>query len=72
MLIDFIEELPYVDFLTDFELIHITANGTVTKVEEAIASTGRSILVSVPATEHQLTVVLNEPEAILEIDCTDE
>ncbi len=72
VLIDFIEELPYVDFLTDFELIHITANGTVTKVEEAIASTGRSILVSVPATEHQLTVVLNETEAILEIDCTDE
>ncbi|QCX00964.1 hypothetical protein FGM00_12895 [Aggregatimonas sangjinii] len=72
VLIDFIEELPYVDFLTDFELMHLTSDGTTTKVDEAIASTGRSILVSVPALEHQLTVLLNEPEELLEINCFDE
>ncbi|WP_198440103.1 baseplate J/gp47 family protein [Pareuzebyella sediminis] len=72
VLIDFIEELPYVDFLTDFELIHIKSNGEVVKVDEVIASTGRSILVSVPAIKHDLTVQLKAPETILEVDCTDE
>ncbi len=72
VLIDFIEELPYVDFLTDFELIHIKSNGETAKVDEAIASTGRSILVSIPAVRHDLTVMLKEQEPILEIDCTHE
>ncbi len=72
VLIDFIEELPNVDFLTDFELYHINSSGVTTKVDEAIASTGRSILVSVPAIKHDLTVLLKTPEAILEIDCTNE
>ncbi|WP_299885360.1 hypothetical protein [uncultured Lacinutrix sp.] len=72
VLIDFIEELGYVDFLTDFELIHIKSNGDTTKVEEAVASTARSILVSVPASKHNLTVLLKAPETVLEIDCVDE
>ncbi len=72
VLIDFIEELPYVDFLTDFELIHIKSSGEITKVDEAIASTARSILVSVPAIEHDLTVILKVPETIPEIACNDE
>lgn len=72
VLIDFIEELAYVDFLTDFELYHIKSSGLTTKVDEAIASTGRSILVSVPAIKHDLTVGLNVPETVTAIDCTDE
>jgi hypothetical protein len=72
VLIDFIEELPYVDFLTDFELYHIKSDGTTTKVDEALASTARSILVSVPAIEHDLTVSLQIPETLVAIDCTDE
>ena len=71
VLIDFIEELPYVDFLTDFELIHITAGGISTKVEEAIASTARSILVSVPAIKHDLKVMLKEDELTDDIICDD-
>ncbi len=70
VLIDFIEELPYVDFLTDFELYQITTAGT-NKVEEAIASTGRSILVSVPAIKHDLNVLL-KTEKTEDIVCEDE
>ncbi|WP_166204731.1 baseplate J/gp47 family protein [Pelagihabitans pacificus] len=72
VLIDFIEELPYVDFLTDFELFHIKSSGETTKVDEVIASTARSILVSVPAIEHDLAVGLKAPETVSEIDCNDE
>lgn len=72
VLIDFIEELPYVDYLTDFELFHITSSGDITKVDEAIASTGRSILVSVPAVKHDLTVILKANVEIDEVVCHDE
>lgn len=59
VLIDFIEELPYVEFLTHFELFQIIAGELPEPVEEAVASTGRSILVSVPAIDHELCVVEN-------------
>ncbi|WP_438426387.1 hypothetical protein [Aquimarina macrocephali] len=72
VLIDFIEELPYVDFLTDFELIHIKSSGEDTKVDEAIASTARSILVSVPALKHDLHVILKTNTTTKVIDCNDE
>jgi hypothetical protein len=72
VLIDFIEELPYVDYLTDFQIIHIKSNGTSSAVSEAIASTARSILVSVPALEHQLTVSLKINEPVEAIDCNNE
>ncbi|MBR9997738.1 MAG: hypothetical protein KFF73_02150 [Cyclobacteriaceae bacterium] len=72
VLIDFIEELPYVDFLTDFELIHITSSGTSTKVDEAIASTARSILVSVPAIKHDLNVMLKAGDSVEDIVCDNE
>ncbi|HMB62277.1 MAG TPA: hypothetical protein VKN36_04330 [Eudoraea sp.] len=72
VLIDFIEELPYVDYLTDFELFHIKSSGEITKVDEAIASTGRSILVSVPAVKHDLTVILKANVEIDEVVCNDE
>lgn len=48
VLIDFIEERPYVDFVTDFELFqYFTDEETSrTKVKEAVASTARSVLTS--------------------------
>ncbi|WP_106792884.1 baseplate J/gp47 family protein [Aquimarina sp. Aq78] len=72
VLIDFIEELPYVDFLTDFELFHIKSSGKPAKVDEAIASTARSILVSVPALQHELDVNLKTINTTEVIDCNDE
>ncbi len=72
VLIDFIDELPYVDFITDFELLHIKSSGETTLVDEAIASTARSILVSVPALKHDLTVMLNSNNIVNPIVCNDE
>jgi hypothetical protein len=72
VLIDFIEELPYVDYLTDFEIIHIQSNGVSKKVQEAVASTARSVLVSVPAGEHQLNVSLKVNQPTEAIDCNNE
>lgn len=56
-LINFIEERYYVDFITDVVLSHkigntATADGS---IEEITASTARSILVSVPASKHNIT-----------------
>jgi hypothetical protein len=72
VLIDFIEELPYVDYLTDFEIIHIQSNGVSKKVQEAVATTARSVLVSVPAGEHQLNVSLKVNQPTEAIDCNNE
>ena len=51
VLLNFIEERPYVDFLTCFEMHHLLRDGEIVifenrNVEEAVASTSRSILVS--------------------------
>ncbi|RXK58330.1 hypothetical protein ESA94_16950 [Lacibacter luteus] len=54
VLINFIEERPYVDFITDVEMAHYDANNVLVKADndEIIASTGKSILVSVAASKH--------------------
>jgi len=47
VILNFLEEQPYVDFVTDFKMNHIIDESSIKNdVEEAIASTGRSILVS--------------------------
>jgi hypothetical protein len=52
-LINFIEERPYVDFVTDVILKHKPGNAPVSgDLEEAVATTSRSILVSAPAADH--------------------
>ncbi|GAA4460542.1 hypothetical protein GCM10023189_35800 [Nibrella saemangeumensis] len=60
VLIDFIEERPYVEYLTNFQLFHTPGEGTTesSDVEEAVASTARSILVSAAAVRHQFSVQL--------------
>ena len=44
--LNFIEETDYVDFLTDFKMLHKDADGVSREVEEARASTSSSALVS--------------------------
>jgi len=55
-LIDFIEERPYVDFITDMKLRHQKneALGFSEDMEKISASTARSILVSAPASKHEI------------------
>ncbi len=56
VLINFIEERPYVDFITDVEMAHYDANKILIHADndEIIASTAKSILVSVPASKHEI------------------
>lgn len=53
--INFIEERPYVDYLTDLEVFHFDANGQPVALQDDTVRPkyAKSILVSVPATEHE-------------------
>ena len=55
-LIDFIEERSYVDYITEVNLMHRPGDTAplVDNLEEVMASTGRSILVSAPASKHEI------------------
>jgi len=57
VLINFIEERHYVDFITDVKLGHFAAAGNLISVDndEISASTSKSILVSKPASVHVIT-----------------
>lgn len=58
VILDFVEELSYVDYLTDFKMYHIADPSKAeeaVEVDEAIASTPMSILVS--AKEHTITPI---------------
>ncbi len=59
VLINFIEERPWVDYVADFKLRHKPGNSSVFSkdLNEAIASTAVSILVSVPASQHLITLI---------------
>lgn len=59
VLINFIEDLPYVDYVTDVKLIHTDAAGNlVTADSDEVAGTkALSILVSVPASYHRIQVI---------------
>lgn len=55
-LINFIEERPYVDFITNVVLKHKPGNLPVSgDLEEAVATSSRSILVSAPAVDHAIS-----------------
>ncbi len=62
VLIDFMEERPYVDFLTDVQLFHKPGETAVESgdMEEVIASTARSVLVSAAAYKHLFTVLTHK------------
>jgi hypothetical protein len=60
VILDYVEELSYVDYLTDFRMYHIADPSKpeeAVEVDEAIASTPMSILVS--AKEHTITPITN-------------
>ncbi|MGV3589270.1 MAG: baseplate J/gp47 family protein [Adhaeribacter sp.] len=69
-LIDFIEERPYVDYITDFELWHLPSNGLPdTKTDAAVASKACSVLVSVPEEQHELLLIPINAETSLQEKC---
>lgn len=62
VVIDFVEERPYVDFVTDVKLFH---EGTVSP-EEVVGSRAVSILVSVPAAEHEVIPIHDDDDIVAE------
>jgi len=62
VLINFIEEQPFVDYISHVKLYHRTeaAPNSLIDLDEITASSGRAILVSVPASKH---VIVNLPAA---------
>lgn len=58
VLINFVEEQPYVDYVTDFQLFHdldgVPSNDDRQEIE---GSTAVSVLVSVPASEHTIELI---------------
>lgn len=66
VLLNFIEERPYVDFVSCFEMHHLLRNGDTIvfenrNVEEAVATTSRSILVSYYNENSGLRHIINSP-----------
>lgn len=57
VLINFVEDQPYVDYVTDFQLFHVSADGEERESNEVEGSNAVSILVSVPAAEHRIQVI---------------
>ncbi|MGD9728953.1 MAG: hypothetical protein AB7V39_21580, partial [Nitrospiraceae bacterium] len=57
VLINFVEDQPYVDYVTDFQLFHVSADGEERESNEVEGSNAVSILVSVPAGEHRVQVI---------------
>lgn len=69
VLIDFIEERPYVDFITDVEMYHRPneLGAETDDLDEIVASTARSILVSAQASRHEIEeITIEELEAAAE------
>lgn len=67
VLINFIEERSYVDYLTCFKMFHIIDGSKSGDVEDAIATTSRSVFVSYAGNES-----LNDPKHIIDyltVDC---
>lgn len=69
-LIGFVEAQPYVDYVTDFQLFHDIGGvrGTV-DLDRAEASRAVSVLVSAPATAHEINVLHPEDDAGLAEQC---
>lgn len=64
MILNFVEEREYVDFVTCFSMDHIVGDTVFTDVEEAVATTAASVLVSY--IEHEITVLETD-----ECECDD-
>ncbi|MDT8323224.1 MAG: baseplate J/gp47 family protein [Bacteroidota bacterium] len=71
VIIDFIEERPYVDYLTDVHMYHITDDAAASGVDRDVitASTARSILVSADADAHVFDLSLAHADQALHEQC---
>ncbi len=69
VLIDFVEEQAYVDYVTDFEMFHLIDGVGNTDKDEIEGSRAVSILVSVPADKHDITVIHPNAEATAAEKC---
>jgi hypothetical protein len=70
-LINFIEERAYVDYLTDVKLFHKAGDDAPESgdLEEVVGTSARSILVSAPASKHNIVVTLHEDASQLTEEC---
>jgi hypothetical protein len=68
-----LEELPFVDYLTDVQLFHKAGETAVESgdVEEVMASTARSILVSAATNKHLFTVLTPHSLPANKVKCKD-
>jgi hypothetical protein len=73
VLINFIEERPYVDYITNVKMYHRTeaAPNSITDTDEITASTGMAILVSVPAAKHTIVKIPDPAAANTTVICVD-
>lgn len=69
VLINFIEERYYVDYISNVQLIHVTEGNADKEVVEA--STARSILVSVPASQHEIEPVDDNSTNVINEICNE-
>ncbi len=69
VILNFVEELSYVDFLTCFEMFHSHHTDPNEDIDEAVASTAASILGS--AETHMIKVLEAHDDKITECDCED-
>lgn len=70
VLINFVEEQPYVDYITDFRLYHDVCGraGTI-DLDQVEGTRAVSVLVSVPATKHHITLIKPAQDAPLGETC---
>ncbi|MGR9130564.1 hypothetical protein [Rhizobium leguminosarum] len=70
VLIDFVEEQPYVDYVSDFQLFHdIGGNDGTVDLNEVEGSRVISILVSTPASNHDISIISADRDGQLLEDC---
>lgn len=68
-LIDFVEEQPYVDYVTDFQMYQPKNNVDGNNLEEVEASTAISILVSAAAEKHSVVAISDSETAVQDVTC---
>jgi hypothetical protein len=72
VLINFVENLRYVDYVTDFQLFHdvpCDATSGSADLDEVTGSRAVSILVSAPASKHQISIIVAAPDQALAESC---
>jgi hypothetical protein len=68
VLVDFVEERPYVDYVTDVRLTHIDPDTAIESddLDEVTGSRAISVLVSVPADRHEVTALAGVDATVAE------